>query len=170
MAVHGAGMFSMEFDGFPELASALEELPTAAMKESVILRALKESSKPMEDATRAGCPREEGDLSASVTIRKLKRRAPGEVAIAVGPAGRGSRSAHLIELGTVDRIVKATGRHVGRMTPTPFLRPAFDATKDEVLRNLAQAISAQLLKVAQRLGRRAAKGTLGAGTRKALLR
>jgi len=64
--------------------------------------------------------------------------------------------AHLVEFGTGPRY-QANGKYVGIMTPDPFLRPAWDANKDEVLANLATAIREEIEKALDRRVSRAIK-------------
>lgn len=45
---------------------------------------------------------------------------------------------HLIEFGTSERIQKSTGRRTGRMPARPFIRPAIDTAKDDVVRAMAK--------------------------------
>ena len=45
---------------------------------------------------------------------------------------------HLIEFGTSERIQKSTGRRTGRMPARPFIRPAIDSSKDDVVRAMAK--------------------------------
>ena len=85
--------------------------------------------------------------------------------------GSSSPLAHLIEFGTTQRVLKELrvvtigGRtvqitHTGRVSPRPFLRQAWDAKRDEVLKRLGAAIWQQIAKSARRLAKKAARGTL----------
>ena len=69
---------------------------------------------------------------------------------------RPSPVAHLIELGTGPRFTKS-GESRGRMLPQPFMRPAFEATKHQVMKDLADIIREEIEATAKRLARRRAR-------------
>lgn len=86
--------------------------------------ALGELGKPMVREAKRLVSKRTGKLKKSIKRRVIfSKSRPGEVALRVF-----SRSpvAHLIELGTKERVVKKTGVKVGRVTPQPFLRPVLD--------------------------------------------
>jgi HK97 gp10 family phage protein len=54
----------------------------------------------------------------------------------IGPRKPKGYKAHWIEFGTVGRVQKSTGRYVGRMPATPFMRPSSEQTKPKYLGEL----------------------------------
>lgn len=99
--------------------------------------------------------------SAIKAMRDARRAAKGKmppVMLYVGPAETESMS-HWWEFGIAPHInggrFEGT-RHPG-VRPTPFVRPAFDAGKDEALRLISTAMRAQIDKAIKRQVKRRAK-------------
>ncbi len=148
--------------GQKQVEDALKQLSKATGK-SVLRRALKESSKPTVEAARRLVPVGDGNLrdsiiansklSASQAAKTLRR---GAVRLYVGTSWPKGAHGHLQEFGTA---------HHGSQ---PFLRPAWDATKQKVLDSIEGEIWRSLAKSAKTLARKAAKGTLSKSARRAL--
>ena len=107
-----------------------------------------------------------GNLRDSITVgAKLKKSQSrshtkaGAVEVFIG-AAVGDRKkgyhAHLVEFGT------------SKMAAQPFLRPAWDATKDKVLASISDEIWKALAKSAKTLARKAAAGTISKTAARAL--
>lgn len=147
----------VEIEGARELDAALAQLPAATGK-AVMRRALTKAARLTASRARAYAPVETGNLRESITItprlnRRQSRGQPkaGDVAIYVGPAvGKGAKGSHghLLEFGTY------------KMAARPFMRPAWESTKDQVLRTIQAELWAELRKAARRLARKAAAGKL----------
>lgn len=149
---------SMKIAGFRELEAVLIAMPRQLVGQNVS-SGMRRALKPVADAARAYAP---GNLDERIRIaptikagqlaQALERPAQGRKVMFVGST---APHAHLVEFGTGPRYHK-NGKYVGVMTPDPFLRPAWDANKDEVLATLAQAIREEITKA---LGRRLARAT-----------
>lgn len=157
--------FSFELQGLKELDSMLKQLPKR-MGKTVLRNALKKAAIPIRDAAKANVPRgPTGNLEESITIatqlkkgqRRRKIREKDTVEMFVGST---APHAHLVEFGTVERFRKGGGA-TGEMPASPFLTNAWDATKNEALDILRKEILTELVKAAERLRKRAIKGTLG---------
>lgn len=143
--------FTVKVEGLSGLEAALRELPTAAGK-AVLRRAAVKALKPFDEAWRANAPRltgqleESGGVGTKLTRRqaRLNRKREDKDSVEVF-AGPNNPAAVPQEFGTVDQRAQ------------PFMRPAWDATKGEVLANVAEGLGAEIDKTAQRLARKAAK-------------
>jgi HK97 gp10 family phage protein len=149
--------------GAKHLDNALKQLPKATAK-GVLRRALLKSAKPAEAAALALVPvGKTGNLQDSIEIStQLKksqqkgRTKPGAVEVFIGASTTGGKKgfhAHLIEFGWFH----ANGTTV---PPRPFLRPAWESTKNIVLGTFADEVWTALAKAARTLARKAEKGTL----------
>ena len=73
-----------------------------------------------------------GNLKRSIVAKVLQRNSPGEAAPAITAVDyRIAPHAHLIEFGHLIKRGKR-GKSTGFVEPHPFMRPAWDATKDQV--------------------------------------
>lgn len=153
--------FSVKVEGLKELERALQELPKANAK-AVLRRTLKEAGEPVAKTARALVPEEIGYLRESIDVgptlsprqKKLHRKqSPVEMFVGPGP----DPAAHLNEFGTGDRVTD-DGRHIGAMPAQPFMRPAWDQHKMEVLDTIANRTWLEVEKAAARLAKKAAKG------------
>ena len=89
---------------------------------------------------RAGLGRD----AAVSALRQARRDAKGQGSFAemyVGPARGVLRYAHLVEFGTA------------RMAPQPFMRPAWDAKKNEALTIIRNELGNEIIMAARRVGR-----------------
>lgn len=170
------GKFQIE--GLKDLERMLEQL-SKSMGKTVLRNALKKAGQPIADAATANVARiDTGALRDSMAVStKLKRsqKAGGyrdrtAVNVFVGPEAKRAPHAHLVEFGTGPRFQKKTGRYTGQMPAAPFMRPAFDATKEKALDIFIKEAAAELLKSVKRLRKRAATGKLGAAQLRALMK
>lgn len=138
-------------EGLKELEQALQQLPMANAK-AVLRRTLKEAGEPVAKTARSLAPREMGYLRESIDVgtklsarqAKLhKKESPVEMFIGPGP----DPAAHLQEFGT------GPGHQA-----QPFMRPAWDQHKNEVLDIIANRTWLEIEKTAARLAKKAAKG------------
>lgn len=147
--------------GAKQLENALKQLPKATSK-NVLRRALIKAAAPTEAAARAMAPRgPTGNLQASIDVgTKLKpsqqgARRPG-VEVYVGATAPPGFHAHLIEFGTA------------KMAARPFMRPAWEQTKDKVLEILSVEVWTAIAKAARTLARKAERGKLSKTARRML--
>lgn len=169
------GAFKFELTGMKELMDALEQLPTVAMQKGAIRNALKEAGKPIAEAAKENVPVRTGKLRDSIkvstSLKATQRKGRFDRSSVTVYVGSSSPLAHLIEFGTTKReledprIVTIGGRTVkitntGQVSPRPFLRQAWDANKEKVIKIFGDAMWVQIQKAARRLAKKAAKGTL----------
>lgn len=143
--------FSVKVEGLKELEQALQQLQRANAK-AVLRRTLKEAGQPVAKTARALAPIEMGYLRESIDVgTKLSRRqsklhkkqSPVEMFIGPGP----DPAAHLQEFGS------GPGHQA-----QPYLRPAWDQHKNEVLDTIANRTWLEIERTAARLAKKAAKG------------
>lgn len=136
----------MSIEGMEELDRNLKELKRSQAA-SVVRRALIASAKPTVDAAVALVPVDDAQLRDSIgssvklnprQMRKHKKE-KGDITVFVGPQ---APHAHLVEFGTSPHANK--GKFAGTMhpgtAPQPFMRPAWESTKMEVLETLKKKL------------------------------
>jgi HK97 gp10 family phage protein len=156
---------TVKVEGLRELDKALSELPKATGK-NTLRRAARTSLEPIVEAARGAVPVASGQLRDSMVVatklskrqaavhRKLVRDTKSSIEMF---AGAGSLPhAHLLEFGTARRHHKS-GKFVGSISPRPFMRPAWDAGKEQVLETFKDELWKEISKAAARLARKAAR-------------
>lgn len=154
----------MKVEGFRELDKALGEL-TKSVAKAVLVRVGKKALQPVADTARQLAPDDPethgNDLRSSIAVgtklskrqARLKRRAVkageekyfAEVYAGAGPVPH----AHLQEFG-------AKGD-----PPQPFMRPAWDENKGQVLETIKTDLGNEIIKAAKRQAARQAKKAVG---------
>lgn len=150
---------TVNISGLKELEKELDNLSKAAGK-GVLRRALKKAAQPTADLASTLAPRDTGRLAGSIIVgtkldgrqakihKKMFRDDRAAVEMFVGPSyilGDGGRHGHLLEFGTY------------KMSPQPFMRPAWDQDKRAMLDRLSDELWAELEKSIARAERKAAK-------------
>jgi HK97 gp10 family phage protein len=175
--VADTGVFKFELVGLDQLIKNMEELPTFAMRKTVVRNALKKSLKPVMEAAKQAAPvGPTGNLKRSITIGRLMPRhrprgKPRDRTTVTVYVGAVSPHAWLVEFGSKERTLKSqskapigggvlTVRSTGRMPANPFMRNAWDTRKNNLLQTFAKEMKIQLEKAAARLAKRAGAGTL----------
>lgn len=143
-----------DVQGFDELMKNLQGLSKPRAR-TAMRRAFQKSGEPLVQRARSNAPHITGGLRDSINMgtkltaaqaRKHRKAPHGAFEAFVGSV---SPLAHLVEFGT---------EHSG---PRPFLAPAWDATKDQILASLkddlAAAISDGLVKQSKAAARKAAR-------------
>jgi HK97 gp10 family phage protein len=136
---------TVKVEGLREVDAALGQLGKATGR-NVMRRVAVARLQPIAEDMRDKAPVDQSDLRDSiiVTTKNPKRnRKRSQVEAHAGP-GRHPQ-AHLQEFGT---------QHHG---PQPFVRPAWDAGKDELLEGIADALWTEIEKAAARQARKAAR-------------
>lgn len=137
--------------GLRELDQALADLGLSVSgAKGVLRRTGRRALEPFDAAWRAGAPRLTGHLERSGGIgskltkrQRSRHRRESAVEIFAGPGPDPAAIAQ--EFGTADHA------------PQPFVRPAWDATKDEVLSRVREDLAAEITKTATRQARKAAR-------------
>jgi HK97 gp10 family phage protein len=160
----------MPIEGFEELEAALRELGDAKAIKRTIKAALLEAAEPTAKMARSLAARKTGDLAEGVDVsttlsRRQKSGRGGHVRargrfdpfaafvyIGAHPMG----PAVLAEFGTQKRQTK-TGKSTGAMPAKPFMRPAWEANKMQILRDFQKYLWVTIEMEAKRIARRQAR-------------
>jgi HK97 gp10 family phage protein len=145
--------------GVREIDTFLKGLPSK-FSHRIVQAANAKAAKPLINAEKMLAPKSEGDLRDSIGVKKASiKRANAIGEIKVGPLYRkGGRVAHLIEYGTKQRQTKGKGKYKvyraganrGRVTPKPFVEPAFNRTKDTVTGSIIDELKKATIAFANR--------------------
>lgn len=153
---------SMRLQGAKELDKVLTGLKATTAR-GITRRATARALEPVAELARSLAPRDEGKLAAHIGVSsKLTKRQARAMRGQTGKdvqymyVGPQWASAHLVEFGTGPRF-KKNGQFVGIMPPQPFMRPAWDAKREEVLDRLTDDIREEIDKTLARLANRRAK-------------
>lgn len=165
----------VRIEGLRELDRALSELPKATAR-NVLVRTLRGASEPLVAAAKEKVPVRTGNLKDSIAFSTKKPK--GHDAGARAFAEAMSEGASRAEAGSALRAARAAnpnafaegfvgpGRHpqaifqefgTSHHPPQPFMRPAWDATKHQVLNIIKSTLGENIHKAAQRLARKAAR-------------
>lgn len=145
---------SVRISGLKELDEALGQLPKATGK-AVLRRTAIRALAPVIAEAKRRVPVDEGDLRDSLKITtKLSKRqqrlhnkaiAAGKATVQLFAGPAALPHAHLVEFGTAN------------MSPQPYMRPAWDTKKDEVLELVRTELADEISKAAGRLARKTAR-------------
>lgn len=148
--------------GVKEIDQVLRELPLE-MNHRVIGAANATAAKPMVDMAKRLVLKDTDRLEQSIAVVKTPISSATNLGeVQVGPRlKRGGYKGHWVEYGTRPRYTKGRGKYKkpayrGVMKPHPFMKPAFDATKDIVLAGIRDQIGIKLLAVMRRTIKKAA--------------
>lgn len=140
--------------GLKELEKALAELPQSTGR-SVLRRTGIKALAVVISAAKANVPVDEGKLRDSLRVttrlserqRRVHRRlvADGKASVELFAGAEALPHAHLVEYGTVN------------MAPRPFMRPAWDEKKHEVLDLIKGELGGEITRAAHRLARKRAR-------------
>ena len=146
-------MTGLKLTGFKEMDLVLRQLPKATAKR-VADRAIKQALAPVAAAANAMLPKGMPPVIVEKRLNKNQakqfRGTEGET-VRTMFVGSPSPRAHLEEFGTGPRFHKS-GKYVGIMRARPFMRPAWDMTKQQVLDRLRVDLAREIEKA---VGRRA---------------
>lgn len=160
-----------ELEGLAELARSLDQFSDQVAR-NITSKALAEAAEPMARAARAMAPKDSGELRESIsasTRANIKGRLRNKnLRFAfVGPSyskydAHYAPHAHLVEFGTAVRHHK-DGKYVGQAPAQPFMRPAFDQYKQEVVVRFRDILAVEVEQAARRAERKAKRQAIKAG-------
>lgn len=136
--------------GLGELSKALSDLPKSTAR-NTLKRALKSAGQLFADEAQAQAPQLSGHLKTSLIVgEKLTRRQ----AQALKPEGKYFAR---VSVGTSDPAGQMQEFGTFKDQPQPFMRPAWDTTKDNVLAKVGDVLGDEIEKSRVRLARKAAR-------------
>lgn len=152
-------MTGLKLAGFKEMDLALRELGTVTAKR-VGDRAMKKALAPVAEAANGMLPKGMPPVIVEKRLNKSQARefrAEKSDNVRTMFVGSPSPRAHLEEFGTGPRFHKS-GKFTGAMSARPFMRPAWDSTRAEVLAKLGVELAREIEKAVGRKAKAAAKG------------
>lgn len=150
---------TIRVDGFKELDAALKEMKTATAR-GTVRRAMMKAFQPMADDASSLAPDDprtpSPDLHRAIKVgdtlkagRSMSTKGfgfkDGQVTVWMGPTREGYPQAMMQEFGTVNQPAQ------------PYMRPAWDAGKGQLLEDLKANLAAEITKTAERAARKAAR-------------
>jgi hypothetical protein len=134
----------IKMTGFVEIDRIIKQLP-AQLNHTLIQQINTRALKPYVTAAYFAAPLLSGRTAKSIGVTKPGIKRAGSIGLVIaGPRrGRfGGNVAHFSEFGTGDRSSRSKTGHAadrGRMPRKPFLEPAWNRTKDQVMENVRVA-------------------------------
>lgn len=143
-----------KLEGLEETVANMEDLSKATNR-NALRRVQMKAGQPTADTAARLAPTERGILAFSIVVssqltrrhKSEQRNRASEVEVYIGPAGgQGALfyASHQ-EFGTI------------LMPARPYMRPAWESTKGEVLRLITEGLKAEVMKAAARAERKAAR-------------
>jgi HK97 gp10 family phage protein len=144
---------TISITGVKEIDNVLKNLPDA-VSHKVLGAAHAAAAKPLIIKEQLLAPEgPTGNLVDSIGVLKTSLKKANAIGEVIAGPRRGGRykgyAAHLVEYGTQERELKGRGKYPrgtkrGRMRPEPFAKPAFEQTKGEVERRIAEEVGKSL--------------------------
>jgi len=131
--------FEIKLEGLDELIEAFAKLPDEAAE--MIKPAVEQAGKLVLEKAKEKVPVDSGKLRDSLRLKKARQRPDSSGVIHYITWGPNVREyAAPLELGHAIRFKKGGPTH-GRVAPRPYLRPAADESKEQVLDIVAKAMN-----------------------------
>jgi len=133
----------LRIEGAKELKAQLKKL-RLEVGGPILADAVNAGGEELLEETRARAPARRGVLLANLVLRRAsKSRKSGLFRKGIARARVGYRKAasHAGPVEVGHRIVRA-GRVLGHVPPHPFMRPAFDATKERLAQTIGRELGA----------------------------
>lgn len=139
--------FKMKIEGLSECVDALKELPKATGT-NVQKRALQKAGEPMAQVAQSLAPKRTGTLQEDIEVGtklspRTRTKKESKVEVYIGP--KSMPRAIVAEFGSV------------KQSPTPFMRPAWDAEKVNAAESIRDVLWKEIKKAADRLARKTAR-------------
>ena len=143
-------MINIKLNGHQDVVRAIKSLPNA-FQHRIIGAANREAAQPLISRAQVLVRKKEGNLMESIGPVLKPQRMTKQVGIVwIGPRRQKGvhkgYHGHLIEFGhRVSRQpIKKGGKVLGFARPYPFMRPAFEQTKAQVLNNMKISLKKKL--------------------------
>jgi len=145
----------MRLEGMERTMANLRKLPDKVERQ-VLAQAIEKGGRPMKEAAQKrapkGMPRRHPKgtpLNRAIVFIKTQAKR-GLVEFKLGVDYTRNRVAHLVEFG--HRLTRK-GKQYGSVRAHPFIRPAYDETKQVVVKNMERLIADGVEREAGKLGR-----------------
>ncbi|QPC87414.1 HK97 gp10 family phage protein [Mesorhizobium sp. NBSH29] len=173
---------TVKIEGLRDLDEALGKLTKATAK-GVLNRTLKKAATPIRDSAQSHAPSQTGELKRRIVMSAKKPKGhdagnnvfaeamrSGATRAEAGQALRGARKANPNDFAEIfvgplqsrnkQAAIKTIVQEFGSENQPghPYMRPAWDGNKDKALSIIVNELGGEIMKAAQRLAKRAAKG------------
>lgn len=159
-------LINLDWEGLPELAQSLRDLADAVEIKQTLSEGLIDAAQPMVRMAQSLAPRKSGRMALGVKVSaELSKRQRREQHLAGGTDNSTTQTVYvgakpvgpavLVEFGTTHRHWK-TGKSTGSTAPKPFMRPAWEATKNQILSKFSVTIWIAIAHAAERIAKRQA--------------
>jgi HK97 gp10 family phage protein len=158
---------SIDVQGLSAIQAQLDSLSKEAGERAIrkalragaeVEKAAIEERAPVKDETGGILP--EGALRADITIR-MTRDEQGTIIAVVGPGKRTKWIASMVEYGhrlvrggpsqlLADGKTKGPGKEIGTVRPHPFIRPAYEGSREAVASAICTTLATEVEKAAKR--------------------
>jgi HK97 gp10 family phage protein len=143
---------TFKLEGLEDTVANLEALASQPTRRNVVRRTLLAAGEPTADLAARLAPHERGVLSFSIVVsttltRRHRRDKVNEVEVYIGPSGGQGA------------LFYASHREFGTvlLPASPYMRPAWESTKGQVLGLIISGLKAEIEKAAARASRKAAR-------------
>lgn len=133
----GPNVVTVKIEGLADLERRLYELPTRLAK-NVMRRALRAAGGIWRKEIRDRAPRLTGWLIKQITMTTKISARYDQGVVQVGPRMKQDPSRHTKTVPSAGNVAFWYEFGTARQPARPFMRPAFDATKDRVLAKFAE--------------------------------
>lgn len=141
--------------GLRELDAALGQLPKSTGK-AALRRTLKKAGQPIADDATAKAPVLTGALQISIGVGTKLTRRQSKLHRKMFKDDKASAEVFVGAGGLAQATQAEFGNH--HQAAEPYMRPAWDGNKDQALEIIEAELGAEIMKAAQRLAKKAARG------------
>lgn len=167
---------SFKIEGLKELEEALLELPKATQG-NVLKRAVAIPAADFADDASSRAPKDRGVLESEIKVSQPKIINPGTAAFAAAMQEGGTRAEAAAAARAANRAAGGKGKSVSVQVgptkrafhgslqefgtrnhpPQPFMRPTWDAMKNQIVSSIADTLKDEIEKARDRIARKAAR-------------
>lgn len=130
--------FDAQVEGITELTRILKELSGDKIAKKSLRAAIRKGAKPILQAARAFAPVDSGALEESIKLKAIRRTRTG-FGVRISTSASDNEYSGETFYGPMQEFGTA------KMAPNPYLRPAFDTTKDEATRIVGDELLTAIL-------------------------
>ena len=147
----------VRLEGFAELAAAMRELGQRAAK-NALRRAVSSGAVLVRNEARANAPVDTGEMKKDIQVKREKDQRDGPLSAKYSVFVRSGKKSRLAGSGrNVDKdsfYWKFIEYGTSKMAAQPFMRPAFEAKKEDAVQAIGKVLDEAIQKAARELANR----------------
>ena len=128
-------------------AAALLRAMSGALPERRMMQVRQNALRPMQREAQDNF-RANGSYVSGVIPKDIVIAETGQAQTSLGMTGMGAKLGHMIEWGTAPHEQPNRGTYHPGSEPKPFMRPAFEAMRDQTIRSVRDDIESTLVRIA----------------------